>query len=284
MLTRKIKIKRYRSPAAGAALPGLHDSGEARRLENEVRRLNTDLERRVEERTAELQSANDELESFAYAVSHDLRAPLRAMGGFSLALKEDLGPRLEGQERFFLDQIIQASSRMADLIDGILRLSRASRGKLTRRWVDLTAMAHGIRRDLEAAGGDRRVEWILEHGLRAWGDPDVLDLLLRTLLDNAWKFTAGSHPALIRLTAVEGGFQVADNGAGFDMAHASKLYLPFQRLHRQDEFPGLGIGLATAHRLVRRHGGTLEAQAELGKGATFTVLLPGPSVPESEAP
>ena len=169
---------------------------------------------------------------------------------------------------------------MSALIDGILQLSRASRGELDRDWVDLTALAGRVRRELEAAEPERQVAWDLGEGLRAWGDARLLEAVLRNLLGNAWKFSAGPRPARITLRGGPHRFDVEDNGAGFDPAYAAKLFQPFQRLHRQDEFPGLGIGLATVLRIVRRHGGTLEAHSEPGRGARFTITLPGPDLPE----
>jgi len=258
-----------------------HDITAQRLAEQENLRLRASLEQQVRARTVELETAVAELESFSYAVSHDLRAPLRAMSGFSQALMEDLGPRLEGSERVCLDQIGLASTRMADLIDGILQLSRTSRSELLNRRVDLSALAQRIRQDLERAEPGRAVVWTLPGALQAWGDPRLLEALLRNLLDNAWKYTSSQREAHITLGAERRGREllvtVADNGAGFDMAHAAKLFQPFQRLHRQEEFPGLGIGLATAQRIAHRHGGRLEGQARLGLGATFTLTLPDPS-------
>lgn len=244
----------------------------------EVSRLNTDLERRVEERTAELLAANHELDAFAYAVSHDLRAPLRAMIGFSEALIEDYGTQLEGEARDYLDEIIAGSRQMGQLIDGLLALSRSTRGELRRDRVDLSALAERIRSELERAEQGRGVEWQIEAGLAARGDSRMIEVALRNLLANAWKYTANKAAPHISVFAEEtGGEQficVVDNGAGFDMAHAEKLFKPFQRLHRQDEFPGIGIGLATAQRIVHRHGGTIKASGEPGKGATFRFSLP----------
>jgi signal transduction histidine kinase len=270
-------IRDAQGAIVGSVVVG-RDITESKRMGQEIHRLNADLERRVLERTAELQAANGELETFAYAVSHDLRSPLRAMGGFSRALIEDLGPRLDQESRGNLEEIIAASTRMSGLIDGILQLSRVTRGELARQWVDLSALAGQIRRELELGEPERSVVWELEEGLRAWGDGRLLENLLRNLLGNAWKFSAGAHPARICFQAGPraGWFRVVDNGAGFAMAHAGKLYLPFQRLHRQEEFPGMGIGLATAYRIVQRHGGKLEADSEPGRGASFAFTLPSP--------
>ena len=269
--------------AAGAIVGSVvvaRDITAAKHQEALILGLNASLEQRVVERTAELQAAHAEVESFAYAVSHDLRAPLRAMSGFSQALVEDLGPRLAKDERESLDEIIRASARMSGLIDGILKLSRITRGELERSWVDLSALARQVRRDLEEAHPGREVVWDLAEGLRAWGDARLLEAVLLNLLGNAWKFTARANPARITLRGGPRRFEVEDNGAGFDQAYAAKLFEPFQRLHRQDEFPGLGIGLATVQRIIRRHGGTLEAHSEPGCGARFTFTLPGPELPD----
>jgi PAS domain S-box-containing protein len=258
----------------GAVVVG-RDITEDVRLQEEIRTLNATLEQKVAERTSELQAANEELESFAYAVSHDLRAPLRLMKGYSQALQEDLGPRLAPEDHASLDQIIDASRHMSELIDGILVLSRATRADLERTWVDLGNLAGLVRQELEAAEPGRDVRWDIEGHLRAWGDPRLLAVVLRNLLGNAWKYTAGRE-ALIRFRGSGGRFTVEDNGAGFTMDQAGKLFHPFQRLHRQDEFPGLGIGLATVKRIITRHGGSLEARARPGEGAAFTFTLPDP--------
>jgi light-regulated signal transduction histidine kinase (bacteriophytochrome) len=200
------------------------------------------------------------------------------MGGFSEALVEDYGDRLEGEARTYLDEIIIGSRHMGQLIDGLLTLSRSTRGELRHDRVDLSAMADRIHVDLERSEPERRLEWHIEPELSALGDARMIEAVMRNLIGNAWKYTASVEQPVIRVYAEmeenERFYCVADNGAGFDMAHAEKLYQPFQRLHRQDEFPGIGIGLATAQRIVHRHGGTINATGAPGKGATFKFSLP----------
>ena len=241
-----------------------------------IREENEKLAQRVEERTAELKAANLELDSFAYAVAHDLRAPLRALNGFSRALMEDLGEQLPGDARADLDQINLASLRMGELIDGLLVLSRSTRAELRHDTIDLSAMANDILAELAQADPQRKIACEVEPGLMARGDARMIDTVLRNLLDNAWKYTLRTPQPSIRVYAEPGNhfFCVADNGAGFDMAHAGKLFQPFQRLHRQEEFPGTGVGLATVFRIVQRHGGVMRAEGVPGKGATFCFSLP----------
>ena len=263
------------------------DITERKLAEAEIKRLNADLEKTVEARTAELRAANAELESFAYAVSHDLRAPLRAMSGFSQALVEDYGSRLDGDARVYLDQIGLASDHMSDLIDGLLTLSRSTRGELKQEALDLSAMAERLLAAWSAAEPARRVTWTVEPDLRAQGDATMIEVVMRNLIDNAWKYTCKTPEATIRVHAGEREgrrcFCLSDNGAGFDRAHAGKLFQPFQRLHRQEEFPGIGIGLATVQRIVHRHGGAIWAEGAPGQGATFCFTLhnPGPTDKET---
>jgi PAS domain S-box-containing protein len=256
----------------------LRDITERLRFEGEILRLNAQLEQRVQERTAELQAANRELESFGYTVAHDLRAPLRAMEGFSQALIEDYGERVDGEARMYLNQIVRGSEHLGELIDGLLQLSRSVRGELRRDRVDLSALAEQILTELAQTDPTRTVSYKVEHGLAARGDARMLELVMRNLLGNAWKYTVRTPAAAIRVySSIEGGqrmFHVVDNGIGFNMAHSEKLFQPFQRLHRQDEFPGIGIGLATVQRIVNRHGGQIQAASTPGQGADFCFSLP----------
>lgn len=268
---------RSREVAAASAELKLANETLGRVVEAELRRVNALLEERVAERTAELSAANRELDAFAYAVSHDLRAPLRAMSAFATILREDHGRDLQGEALAFLDEIVKASARMGALIDGILRLSRSTRGELQRERVDVSELALQCLTELARAEPRRVVAFDIEPGLSVRGDPSTIDSVLQNLLLNAWKYSAGNPQARIRVRAEsrEGRewICVDDNGAGFDMRYADKLFKPFQRLHRQDEFPGLGIGLATVQRIVQRHGGDIAARGEPGRGACFCFTL-----------
>jgi signal transduction histidine kinase len=238
-----------------------------------------ELEQRVAERTAQLQVANRELESFSYSVSHDLRTPLRALDGFSQAVLEDYGDKLDDVGRGYLTRIRRGSQRMGDLIDSLLELSRVSRGTLRQENVDLTAIAHDIARNLRERDPARAVSVSVAEGLVVSGDQRLLRALLENLLANAWKFTARTDGAQIEFAlAPENGrphrvHVVRDNGAGFDMAHAAKLFGAFQRLHTDQEFQGTGVGLATAQRIVHRHGGEIWAESAPGRGAAFFFTL-----------
>ncbi|MBW8758385.1 MAG: HAMP domain-containing protein [Burkholderiales bacterium] len=216
---------------------------------------------------------NKELESFSYSVSHDLRSPLRSMDGFSLALLEDYGDRLDEEARDSLQRIRAASQRMGRLIDELLGLARVTRAELRIQQVDLSAMAEEILSGLARTEPDRRVRWEIDRQMRVRGDRELVAIALQNLLANAWKFTSKVEEAVIRVgMRDEDGTQVcfvSDNGAGFDMAYASRLFGAFQRLHHERDFPGTGVGLATVQRVMHRHGWSLRASAALGQGATF---------------
>jgi PAS domain S-box-containing protein len=256
------------------------DITELKRAEERVRQLNTELEVRVRDRTAELEASTRELDAFAYSVSHDLRAPLRSVAGFSELILEDYGDRLDETGRGYLRRALSATDRMGQLIDDLLNLSRTTRAELTRQPVDLTALAHRVVADVAAAAPEREpeVEVEVDDGLRTVGDPILLELVLQNLISNAWKFTAKVEKPRIRFGADEedGGrvFFVRDNGAGFDMRYKDKLFIPFQRLHSYNDFDGSGIGLAIVGRVISRHGGRIWAEGEPGGGAVFRFTLP----------
>ena len=237
------------------------------------------LEERVAQRTAELTATTEELEAFAYSVSHDLRAPLRAIDGFSQALLEDYALRLDDPGRDYLRRVRRATQRMASLIDQLLRLSRVTRAPLERRRVNLSEIAQEVVDDLRVAEPERLVEVSIAPDLWLEGDPALMRSLLENLLGNAWKFTSLREDARIELSANGDGrepvISVRDNGAGFDMTYAEKLFTPFQRLHDTSEFEGSGVGLATVRRIVRRHGGRVWAEGIVGSGATVHFSLGG---------
>jgi PAS domain S-box-containing protein len=251
----------------------IRDVTEHKRAEAEMRSLN-EAERR---HAAQLEALNRELEAFSYSVSHDLRAPLRSIDGFSLALMEDYGDKLDPEGKAHLQRIRAATQRMALLIDDLLKLSRISRGEMRHEVVDLSAMAKAILEELQESEPMRRVEWVVADSIEAHGDSRLLRAALENLLNNAWKFTGKQPDARIELGVSRHNGQplyfVRDNGAGFDMAYADKLFGAFQRLHSTAEFPGTGVGLATVQRVVLRHGGRISAESAVGKGATFSFTL-----------
>lgn len=238
------------------------DITERKQVEEQIARMN-----------AELEATNKELEAFSYSVSHDLRAPLRGINGFGLALLEDYADRLDEQGRDYLNRVCEASKHMGQLIDDLLKLSRATRSEMKREPVDLSAIAQRIASELQKSQPERRVEFANQEGLTTEGDARLLGIVLENLLSNAWKFTGKQEHARIEFGVEERdgrpAFYMRDNGAGFDMAYVNKLFTPFQRLHAPTEFPGTGIGLATVQRIIHRHGGRVWAEGEVGKGATF---------------
>ncbi|HKU15013.1 MAG TPA: ATP-binding protein [Steroidobacteraceae bacterium] len=244
---------------------------------NEVRRANADLERRVAERTRQLEAANRELEAFAYAVSHDLRAPLRSMSGFSQILQESAPPGLDDKSRHYLQRIHDASVRMSSLIEDLLNLSRIGRSELTARPISLSQIAGEAAAAIRERHPAREVQLDIASGLEVSADPRLLRIALENLLSNAWKYTARTTPARVSIgkqTAESGVvYFVRDNGVGFDMKYADKLFVPFQRLHPEAEFPGSGIGLVTVQRIIARHGGRIWADAKPDEGATFYFTL-----------
>ncbi len=248
-----------------------------RQREEEVRELNRGLEQRVRERTAELEATNRELDAFAYSVSHDLRAPLRAISGFSEALLDEYAHKLDDQGKTYLRYLQEGSHEMSDLIDGLLMLSRSTRGGLEPERVDLSALATTVTKELQQAEPDRRVTVEIAPGVEAVADARLLKIVMENLLGNAWKYTGKRADGRIEFGVEEQAgrtvFFVRDNGAGFDMAYSDKLYLPFHRLHKANEFPGIGIGLATVERIIHRHDGQIWAQAAVGEGATFYFTL-----------
>jgi PAS domain S-box-containing protein len=252
----------------GGALRGFanitHDMTDRRAADEQIRTLNAELEQRVRQRTAELAQAVSELEAFSYSVSHDLRAPLRAIDGFSQALLGHAAERLDEKGRHYLDRIRAGASRMAELIDDLLLLSRVSRSELRKGPVDVGDIATAIVTEHRRRQPERQVDLVVAEGLSAVADRRLLAIALGNLLDNAWKFTARREAARIEVGAAprdgETVFFVRDDGAGFDMAYADKLFGAFQRLHDAAEFEGTGIGLATAQRVIARHGGRIWAE------------------------
>jgi PAS domain S-box-containing protein len=245
------------------------------RAEAQVLALNRNLEARVAARTRELTIANQDLESFAYSVSHDLRAPLRAIDGFSRLLAERYGEGLDAEGRDYLARVRNATARMGSLIEALLKMARLGRGGIKPVPLDLGRMAAEIVAELGANEPAREMDVSIAPGLRAVGDASLVRNLLQNLLGNAWKFTRDRHPARIEVGREPGGaFYVRDNGAGFPAEYADKLFRPFQRLHSQEQFGGDGVGLASVRRIVERHGGTIRADGAVGEGATFAFTLP----------
>jgi hypothetical protein len=243
------------------------------RAREEIMRTNAGLERRVQERTAELRATNQELEAFSHSLAHDLRSPLMAIDGFSHILIKECEGKVPPKAMGHLRYISQAAHRMNELTSDLLRLARASRGEIRREPVDLSALARGIIHDLREAHPERDVAAQVMEGVKVQADLALLRIALEHLLGNAWKFTSKTAEAEIEVgiagSVTERVYFVRDNGAGFDMARASKLFGAFERLHPDSEFPGTGIGLTTVDRIVKRHGGRVRVESSVGKGAAF---------------
>jgi len=250
-------------------------------LNTELQSLNADLESRVEQRTRELAVSNQELEAFSYSVSHDLRAPLRTIDGFSLALMEDFSDKLNEEGRDYIGRVRNGVQRMGTLIDALLQLSRVTRTEVQRERVDLSQLATLVFNELQVASPERDVLWIAQPGVLVEADSRLVRIALENLIGNAYKFTSRTEGGKIEFGSMPGSDQYAghtvyfirDNGAGFDMHYVDRLFTAFQRLHGDRDFKGSGIGLATVSRIIRRHHGDIWAQSELGNGATFYFTL-----------
>lgn len=270
-------LTRMQSNLSAAILTLEQDIFKLEQAEAEIYQLNTALERRVAERTAQLEAVNLELEAFSYSVSHDLRTPLRSIDGFSQALAEDYGEHLDEIGHDYLNRVRRAAQRMGLLIDDLLKLARITRAEMKRVPVDLSGLAQEVITDLCTHKGYDAIAFQVQNGLIVYGDTGLLRIVMENLLDNAWKYSSKIARPRIEVGGMEEGgrtvYFVRDNGAGFDMAYVGKLFGAFQRLHRADEFPGTGVGLATVKRILHRHGGEIWAEGQPGKGAIFRFTL-----------
>jgi PAS domain S-box-containing protein len=252
----------------------IRDVTERKRRDEELRAIN-----------AQLEVTNQELETFSYSVSHDLRAPIRAIDGFSAILEQDYADKLDSRGRDCLNRVRAAAQRMYTLIDALLTLSRVTREEMRRDVIDLSALARSVATELQRTHPDRKVDFVIAAGIIGVGDGSLVRVALENLIGNSWKFTGRLAKARIEFGAIDSNgstvYYVRDNGAGFDMAYVDKLFGAFQRLHTTEEFPGTGIGLPTVQRIVRRHGGTVWAEAEINEGATFWFTLAPPVRPET---
>lgn len=257
-----------------------HEVLDRKSAEAEVRRLNADLERRVQQRTAELVATNEELESFTYSVSHDLRAPLRHVDAYAQMLEEEFGPQLAPEAQNFVKKIRQGSHNMRQLVDDLLNLSHIGKTELNRKETELKPLVEEVLNDLKTETASRNIQWEVGELPLAECDAGLMKQVFANLMANAVKYTRPRPTAKIEVGQVRNNGEIAvfvrDNGVGFNMKYVSKLFGVFQRLHRSEEFEGTGVGLATVARIVRKHGGRVWAEAELNKGATFFFTVDGP--------
>jgi light-regulated signal transduction histidine kinase (bacteriophytochrome) len=273
-------IARRRAKQAESANRRLEEEiRDRKRAEEEIRRLNANLERSVEVRTEQLADAIKQLEAFSYSVSHDLKAPLRAINGFSRALLEDYGPQLEDQARSYLNSIAKGADRMGQLINDLLAFSRLGRNKMASSTIDMNELAQSVFDELKFGAPERDIECSLRPLPPTRGDRAMIRQVLVNLLSNAIKFTGPAHTASIEIGCSgneleQNTYFVKDNGAGFDMQYSEKLFGVFQRLHSTKEFEGTGVGLAIVQRIVQRHGGRVWAEGKVNEGATFHFTLP----------
>jgi PAS domain S-box-containing protein len=271
----ELSLARWDDPSGRFFTAIIRDITERRRRDEELRAIN-----------AQLEVTNQELETFSYSVSHDLRAPVRAIDGFSAILEQDYGDKLDERGRDCLNRVRAAAQRMYTIIDALLILSRVTREEMRRDVIDLSALARSVANELQRSDPDRHVEFIIAPGIIGVGDASLVRVALENLIGNAWKFTSRQKYARVEFGAIDKKgttvYFVRDNGAGFDMAYADKLFGAFQRLHTAEEFPGTGIGLPTVQRIVRRHGGMVSAEAHVDQGAMFCFTLTPPILAEPE--
>lgn len=275
----QLRISPLRNPAGTVIkfIKVAEDITARKRTEEEIRKLNAELEYRVIQRNALLEASNKELDDFCDAVSHDLRGPLSRLQGFTNVLIDECADHLDGQGKLYVERISQTSRELKRIIDALLKLSQLTRRGIAHQNVDLSAIAHVVADGLKNSQPERRVDFVIAPDVNVKGDSGLLKVVLENLLDNAWKFTSKHQKARIEFgvarTDYKSVYFVRDDGAGFDMKYANKLFKPFQRIHSSDDFPGTGLGLASVQRIIQRHGGRIWVEGEVEKGATFYFTL-----------